>query len=257
MLPRLAAVWKKSGWKEFVVLLIAGTFCLCSWGFIELADDATEGDYDEIENRIMRALRQADDPSLPVGPWWSGEMARDITALGGATVVTLMTCLVVGYLVLRRAYGATALVLVAILGGYLLSNTMKNIFDRPRPSVVPHLAEVVSASFPSGHSMVSSVAYLTLGALLARTVARRREKVYFIVASLLLTLLIGLSRVYLGVHYPTDVLAGWSAGIAWALLCWTFAYWLQRRGTLRTAAAADAELETNSKKDDPVQMLES
>ena len=256
MVARLAALWKRSGRKEFVVLLVAGAFCLSLWGFLELADDAPEGDYEELETRIMRSLRDPADPSIPLGPWWSGEVARDITALGGATVVILMTCLVVGYLLLRRAYGATLLVVVAITGGYILSNTLKTLFARPRPSVVPHLSEVVSASFPSGHSMVSSVVYLTLGVLLARTVARRVERIYFIVASILLTVLIGLSRVYLGVHYPTDVLAGWSAGMAWALLCWMVAYWLQRRGTLRTAAAADADIEARSAKDDSVQMLE-
>jgi undecaprenyl-diphosphatase len=251
MTARLVVLMRRSGWKEFVLLLIAATFCLCLWGFLELADDAPDGDYDEIENRIMRSLRDPVDPAIPRGPWWSAEMARDITALGGATVVTLITTLVLGYLLLRRLYAAATLVLVAIVGGYLLSNTLKAFFDRPRPKIVPHLAEVVSASFPSGHSMVSSVAYLTLGALLARTVARRREKVYFICASLLLTFLIGLSRVYLGVHYPSDVLAGWSGGTAWALLCWTVAYWLQRRGTLRTAAAADAADAAPSPGEDP------
>jgi undecaprenyl-diphosphatase len=241
MFARLHQFFRRSGWKEFVLLIIAGTFCLCLWGFVELADDAVEGDYDQFENQIMRSLRQPDDLSKPLGPWWSAEMARDITALGGATVLSIMTTLVVGYLLIRRAHATVVLVLVAMLGGYGLSNFFKNFFERPRPSIVPHLAEVVSASFPSGHSMVSSVMYLTLGSLLARTVARRREKVYFVGASIMLTFLIGLSRVYLGVHYPTDVLAGWSAGIAWALLCWTAAYWLQRHGKLRGANATESD----------------
>lgn len=257
MIQRLTASWKRTGWKEMVLLLVAGVFCLCLWGFIELADDAPEGDYDDVENKFMRSLRDPNDPSKVLGPWWAGETARDLTALGGATVVTMVTVVVLGYLLLRRAYGAMLSVAIAIGGGYLLSNSLKAFFDRPRPSVVPHLSEAVSASFPSGHSMVSSVAYLTLGALLARTVARRWEKVYVIVISLLLTLLIGTSRVYLGVHYPTDVLAGWSAGIAWALLCWSVTYALQRRGKLRTAAANDAAVDRQDDgPDDPVQMLE-
>ena len=223
------------------MLLGAGTFCLCLWGFIELAEDAPAGEYLPRESRIMRAMRQPNDPSLPIGPMWTLEAARDLTALGGAMVLTLMTLLVIGYLLLRRTYAAAALVAGAALGGYLLSNTLKVFFQRPRPTVVPHLAPVVSASFPSGHSMLSSIVYLTLGALLARTVAQRREKIYFIATSLLLTFLIGLSRVYLGVHYPTDVLAGWSAGIAWALFCWTVAYWLQQRGKVKRASTLQAE----------------
>jgi undecaprenyl-diphosphatase len=233
---RLAQLIRRSGWKEFVLLVVAGAFSLCLWGFFALADEVAEGDLSEVENRVLRAMRQPDDITKPLGPWWSAEMARDITALGGATVVTLVTTLVVGYLLLRKAYATTAFVLVSTLGGYGLSNFFKNHFERARPSAVPHLAEVVSASFPSGHSMMSSVIYLTLGALLARTVVRRREKLYFIAASLLLTVLIGFSRVYLGVHYPTDVVAGWSAGTAWALLCWSAAYWLQRRGRLEEAS---------------------
>lgn len=232
------------------MLLGAGTFCLCLWGFIELAEDAPSGEYLPRESRIMRAMRQPNDASVPIGPGWTLEASRDITALGGATVLTLMTVLVLGYLLLRRTYAAAILVFVATLGGYLLSDQLKVFFHRPRPTVVPHLAPVVAASFPSGHSMLSSIVYLTLGALLARTVAQRREKIYFIATSLLLTFLIGLSRVYLGVHYPTDVLAGWSAGIAWALLCWSVAYTLQRGGKLKRASALHAESATEPTESD-------
>lgn len=232
------------------MLLSAGTFCLCLWGFIELAEDAPAGEFLPRESRIMRAMRQSPDTALPIGPAWTVEMSRDITALGGATVLTLMTAVVLGYLLLRRTYAAAVLVLIATLGGYVLSDTLKVFFHRPRPTIVPHLAPVVSASFPSGHSMLSSIVYLTLGVLLARTVAQRREKVYFIGVSLFLTFLIGLSRVYLGVHYPTDVLAGWSAGIAWALFCWSAAYFLQLRGKVKKASSLAAESAVEAKSEE-------
>jgi undecaprenyl-diphosphatase len=80
--------------------------------------------------------------------------------------------------------------------------------------------------------MASAVIYLTLGALLARFAVRRRVRVYVVGVSLLLTLLIGITRVFLGVHYPSDVLAGWSAGLGWALLCWLVARYLQYRGAV-------------------------
>jgi undecaprenyl-diphosphatase len=137
-----------------------------------------------------------------------------------------------GYLVLMRRYGATMLVLVASVGGGILSQGLKQLFGRPRPEVVPHLVVVESLSFPSGHSMAAAVIYLTLGALLARFAARRRVRIYVIGVSFALTFLIGITRVYLGVHYPTDVLAGWAAGLAWALVCWLVARYLQYRGAV-------------------------
>lgn len=237
MISWLQALRQRSRWKELVILLGASTFCLCLWAFLELAEDAPSGGFLPRETRLMRALRQPDDPAQPIWPTWTVEAARDMTALGGAAVLSLMTVLVLGYLLVRRAYGAALLVLAATFGGFLLSSGLKEFFDRPRPAVVPHLAPAISASFPSGHSMLSSVVYLTLGALLARTVAQRREKIYFIGVSFLLTFLIGFSRVYLGVHYPTDVLGGWSAGTAWALLCWCVAYTLQHRGKVKRANA--------------------
>lgn len=234
MVSHLRTWWPDEGWKRFVLLLVAVTFTASLWIFLELADDAPEGDYLEIENQILLAFRQPEDPAQGLGPWWVPEMARDITALGSAVVLTLVTAIVVGGLMLRRRTRTAFLVLAATAGGYLISSTLKGLFARGRPDVVPHLVEEVSLSFPSGHSMVGSAFYLTLGVLLAQTVARRREKIYFVGAALWFSFLIGLSRVYLGVHYPTDVVAGWAAGTAWALLCWSTAWWLQRRGSLRT-----------------------
>ena len=122
------------------------------------------------------------------------------------------------------------LVVAATLGGLLVSHLLKDLYDRPRPELVPHLVPVSTASFPSGHAMLSAVVYLTLGALLARLVDAWWVKLYVIVAALGLTGLVGLSRVYLGVHYPTDVLAGWAAGLSWAILCWLAVRYLQRHG---------------------------
>jgi undecaprenyl-diphosphatase len=111
------------------------------------------------------------------------------------------------------------------------------LYARPRPDLVPHLSPVYTSSFPSGHSLIAAVVYLTLGSLLASVISRPMLKVYVLSVAMLLTTAVGLSRVYLGVHYPTDVLAGWLAGLVWALLCWLVARVLQRRGRVESESA--------------------
>ena len=202
------------------------------WGFVELADEVMQGDTQQFDDWAIRALRRPDDPAVPVGPRWLHELGRDMTALGGVAVMMMLTGAVAGYFLLVKKYHAMWLVLAATLGGLLLSTGLKWGFDRNRPQLVPHLSQVYTSSFPSGHSMLSAVVYLTLGSLLTRLVPERRVKIYFLVVALLLTFLVGVSRVYMGVHYPTDVLAGWTAGLVWALLCWLAARQLQKRGAV-------------------------
>jgi len=167
-------------------------------------------------------------------------MARDVTALGSYAFLTLLLVVLVGYLLLLGKRATAALMTVSVVGGALLSSVMKIGFARPRPELTP-VAEVFTASFPSGHATLSAVAFLTLGAILARAESNNRIKIFFLAIAAFLSVLVGLSRVYLGVHYPTDVLAGWCIGTAWALACATVAFWLQRRGKVEpsTTAARD------------------
>ena len=222
--------WGRPGWERFVHIVAAVSFVVAVGVFLELADDAPEGDYLPVETKIMEAMRRGGEPWGPAG---TAAVIRDITALGSAVVLILLTLLILGFLLMSGRMRVAALIAVATAGGQALNLTLKNAFERARPDSALHLVEVTSTSFPSGHSMASSIFYLTTGALLARMAPRRREKTYFVGAALLITFMIGFSRVYLGVHYPTDVLAGWSAGTAWALVCWFVADWLGRRGKLR------------------------
>jgi undecaprenyl-diphosphatase len=171
-------------------------------------------------------------------------MARDFTALGGVAVLLMITLAVVGYLILADKQRIAVFVFAAVCGGLVLSSLFKTAFDRPRPDLVPHLSYVYSASFPSGHSMMSAITYLTLGALLARIHKGRALKIYFLGLAMLLTFAIGLSRIYLGVHWPTDVIAGWAAGASWAILCWLVALWLQQRRVVEPEANGIAVAET-------------
>jgi undecaprenyl-diphosphatase len=213
-------------------IAIAGAAAAGAWAFLEIADEVTEGESRELDRRVLLALRSTADPADPLGPRWLEEMARDLTALGGVGVLSLITAASVGYLLLSRKRHAAAFLLVAVGGGLLLSTLFKAGFDRARPDLVAHLAQVYTASFPSGHSMMSATVYLTLGALLARLHKEWAVRLFLLAAAVFVTLLVGLSRVYLGVHWPTDVLAGWSAGAAWAALCWLALLWFQRRGAL-------------------------
>jgi undecaprenyl-diphosphatase len=215
---------------DLVVLLAVLVVVGGILAFIFLADLVHEDKTQHLDERILKALRRPDNPKVPVG--LSVDTVLDMTALGGVTVMSLLTGAVVVYLLLCRKFSALALVIAAAGGGLLLSLLFKSYFDRPRPEVVPHLREVHLSSFPSGHSMNSAIIYLTLGSLLARLTPKKVLKIYFISLALLLTLMVGISRVYAGEHYPTDVLAGWSAGLVWAVFCWLVAQFLQQRGAV-------------------------
>ena len=207
-------------------LLVVGAV----WFFLAVASEVGEGETRHIDERIVRALRDPLDPAHPIGPPWVEGTMRDLTALGSNVVLLIFTGAVAVFLAVRRQSHALALVVVSTVGGFMLAQGLKLVFARPRPDIVPHLAWVVSSSFPSGHSMFSAVVYLTLGALLSQLIEERAFKIYILGVACFLTFVVGISRVFLGVHYPTDVLAGWAAGLAWAVMCWMAASYLQRRG---------------------------
>jgi undecaprenyl-diphosphatase len=219
------------------VLIALLVIVLAVWVFAALAHKVIAGDTLSFDESCLRALRRADDPAKPIGPDWLAEVARDVTALGGVTFLTLLTIAVAGFLRLQKIYGAMWLVVLSALGGLASSTLLKSLFERPRPNLVPHLDSVYTSSFPSGHSMLSATVYLTLGVLLGRFVQQRVLKAYFLIVALFLTFLVGVSRVYLGVHYPTDVLAGWAVGLTWALVCWLVARYLQHQGRVETMAS--------------------
>ena len=218
--------------KEWPIVFVLMIVASAVWAFIELADEVVEGSTAALDEALLLALRDPADVTQPLGPAWIEEMMRDFTGLGGTGVLTLITLAVSGYLLLRRKHKAALAVLVAVGIGILISTLIKMGFDRSRPDLVPHGSYVYTASFPSGHSMMSAVVYLTLAVMLARIQAQWRVKIYVLICAIVLTVLVGFSRVYLGVHWPSDVLAGWSVGAAWALACWLGTLLLQRRGRI-------------------------
>lgn len=217
--------------RQDIGLLLAFLVVAClvlAFGY--LAAQVLEGNTAAFDRAVILALRTSGNPADPIGPPWLEEMSRDVTALGSYAFVGFVLAAVLGYLLLIRKRATALLMATAVLGGMALSTLLKIGFNRPRPDLVPHAARVFTASFPSGHATLSAITFLTLAAILTRAEADRRVKAYFVAVAVFLTVAVGLSRIYLGVHYPTDMLAGWCVGSAWAVLCWAVALWLQQRG---------------------------
>ena len=225
--------------KELSWLLVGFGACVLLFAFVLLAGEVAEGDTQALDVRVVTALRNPLDASQPIGPYWFGSGLQDITALGGPTVLGIVVFAVIGFLLLQTRYRTALFVFVTTGGGEILSYVLKHMFNRPRPSVLPHI-HIMSPSFPSGHAMESAIVYLTLGATLMRVADRRLTKIYCLGLGALLTFLVGTSRVFLGVHYPTDVIGGWIIGFMWASICWL---WEQRYGE---TTGIDAEKEKAS-----------
>jgi undecaprenyl-diphosphatase len=189
------------------------------FSFMKLASEVLEGDTLAFDRAILLALRASGDTANPIGPAWVEQAMRDLTALGGTIVLVLFTVSIAGLLIVSRHPRLALLLLLGVSLGTVLSNTLKYLFARPRPDFVAHGVDVSTLSFPSGHTMLSAVTYLTIGALLTRD-QTYSVKIYIVFVSIFLSFLVGVSRVYLGVHYPTDVLAGWAVGGAWASFWW-------------------------------------
>ena len=194
-------------------LLVAGAV----WGFLKFASEVGEGETLAVDKRILLALRKPGDPTDPIGPRAFEESMRDVTALGGVTVLTLVT-ITATLALLFHGKRRQALVFAGVVIATQVSATfLKDLYDRPRPDLVPHGSYVYSASFPSGHSTLSAATYLTLAMVIASLEPRTATKVLTFVVAGLVIIFVGFSRIYLGVHWPSDVLAGWVLGAAWAL----------------------------------------
>lgn len=208
--------------------------------FIELADDMREADGQAFDQAVLHAVRPfADDPGRPWGPWWLHEAAADVTSLGGISVLALFALVALGFLVIQKKRLSALLLVIGLGGGVALSEGLKAVFERERPPQAYQAVETLNASFPSGHALLSTVFYLTLGVMLTRAFPRRRLKAYVLAVSVVIALLIGLTRIYLGAHWASDVFAGWSVGAAWAMVLWLAAYALERRQRVRGAALHD------------------
>ena len=221
-IERVTAPARRGGWAWPAVALFAVPLVLLG---VHLADELIEGEAFSFDTRLLLALRVPGHPQTPIGPSWLLQSAVDISALGGYTLMWLFGLAGLVWLIAAGKRAEAGGIAVSLIGSSVIDGLLKSWIARPRPELVPHLVQVTNASFPSGHAMISSAVYLTLALMLAGGLPRegwrgRAGRVAVVAFFSLLAVLIGMSRVYLGVHWPSDVLAGWSFGTAWALLVW-------------------------------------
>lgn len=214
---------------EISFLFIVLGMVLSLFLFVVIADAVADGETLSYDNKILLLFRNSENPSLPLGSERIPHIIRDITALGSSTILTIISLFVVIFLLIKKEIRSIIYVLSAAIGGGILVQLLKIFFSRERPDLSIHLASEVTMSFPSGHSAMSAVVYLSLAVLVSRIEKSKRSSIFIISAALIISFLVGLSRVYLGVHYPTDVLAGWMIGLFWALLCWFIAVIIEQR----------------------------
>jgi undecaprenyl-diphosphatase len=222
-------VWMSGLWtllrrRDFLTYALLVTIAGAGWMFIELADELEDGELHNVDLELIHLLRDPVDPTNPLGPRWLEEWMRDITALGSVPVLALLTLVVVVTLWMEKRRRAVAWLVAAILGAVAINPLFKWLFARDRPDILDPELLPSSFSFPSGHAFMSAAIYLTIGALLTMVIERRATRMAVIAMAVLITLLVGFSRVYLAVHFPSDVLAGWTLGCAWASLCWIVAW---------------------------------
>jgi undecaprenyl-diphosphatase len=206
---------------EVVLVAALAVIAAAVLAFAGIADEMSEGDAHAFDMAVLQTLHpDASNPSDPIGPYWMDHAAADLTALGSVSVLAALSLGAAGFLVLCRKWIQAAIIAVAFGGGLAISQALKEVFGRERPPEVYRAAEILNASFPSGHALLSAVVFLTLGAMLAQAAKGRAARAYVMGVAIMMTLLVGVTRVYLGVHWATDVLAGWTAGGAWATVCW-------------------------------------
>lgn len=216
--------------------LIGSLFLLALFVLVFLQiGDLVGGDPHGWDEAVLRGLRDPRDPSVGIGPAAMEGMMRDVTALGSGTLSGAICVALVGWLLLTGRPGAALVVALAVLGGWGLNEILKELYGRERPTIVPHLMGTSNESFPSGHTMISAVIYPTTAEVFGRLVRQRRLRFYLMGLAIFVALIVGFSRVYLGVHYPSDVLGGLCMGFAWALVCGIVVRLFQRSGTIRTA----------------------
>jgi undecaprenyl-diphosphatase len=223
---RFVRLWRRLEFQTLAAFIGAGA---ALWAFLNLSDEVAEQETQDFDRALILALRRPGDVDDPIGPHWVEEAMRDITALGGFTFLTLFVLIAAASLTFYGRRRSAVVLIGTVVLAEACNDLLKLAYGRPRPDLVAHGSYVYSHSFPSGHSLLSATVFLTTAAILSSLEPRRRAKAFVFSLAIALIVAVGFSRVYLGVHWPTDVLAGWTLGAAWALAA-RVALGLWRRG---------------------------
>lgn len=189
------------------------------WLFYAMTGWIAAGSIAAIDEKILLAFRLPGNNATPIGPAWLPETVRDISALGSVSVLWLAVFFSTVLLFLSGHRKKSVYVFLTAVAATALSNILKFIYTRPRPDIVPPAAETFTTSFPSAHAMMSAAVYLTIGLVFSRLHQAKAVKTFIMLFAAGLTLMIGLTRVYMGVHWPSDVIAGWLCGGIFLLSC--------------------------------------
>lgn len=206
---------------ESRALILAIAVVGAIWAFLDLADEMAEGDTEAFDRRILLLFRTPGHPADPVGSRSFEEAMRDVTALGGFTFLTLVTIVAALAFAFHRRVRHAIVLVVTVLAAEVASEALKVVYSRPRPDLVPHGAYVYSGSFPSGHSLLAATTFLTIAVLISSMEPRRALKALVFIVAIMILLGVGVSRIYLGVHWPSDVLGGWALGAGFAMAAWS------------------------------------
>jgi undecaprenyl-diphosphatase len=198
-------------------LVIVGLIAALLTAAAVLASEVLEQETSGFDNAILQAMR--DSHGAPVGPPWFQRAILDLSTLGSTALVSCLVVVFCAFLVLSRRRRHALLLAVCGLGTAIAVGVLKAIIGRARPDIIAALDTPGGSSFPSGHTLTASAIYPLLAFLLADLMPERRQKIVTYMVAGMVAFVVGCSRVYLGVHYPTDVIAGWSLGLAWALAC--------------------------------------
>jgi undecaprenyl-diphosphatase len=206
---------------EIRVLSIWFSIVGALWVFLALGKEIGEGETGAFDQQLIRLLRTSSHGSLPIGPVWFRESMRYVTALGGFTFLSLMTIVVVMTLLLHRKRREGIIVAATAICSQTSIEIFKFLYGRPRPAPILLQPLASTDSFPSGHTAESTAIFLTVATVIASLEVSGRTKILAYAVAIFVMMSVGFSRVYLGMHWPTDVLGGWVLGTAWALAAWT------------------------------------
>ena len=221
------------------LVALAGTFA-----FAELAGHVMSGTTQRFDETVLVWLAAHRSPLLD-------RAILEFTALGTGLVVVTVVAVAAMFLWLSHHRFSAGLLLLATAGGIVLNNVLKLGFDRPRPDIVARIAETSTSSFPSGHAMSAAIVYGTVAYLAARLQQSHFARALTALVAILVIAGIAVTRLYLGVHYPSDVLGGIVVGLAWAGFCMAMLEMMQRLARRRAPEMLEQERPPESAGEEP------